>query len=198
MRSSREGRSPPRSHAGSERRAGTTQPEDRHVRPRILVFLHGTVTMHFGAIGHTREERVRQARDTTDPTVRSHATYVPIGRAADKPRCWAAQGAQIDYLSPNRGAERLAEDQTILHRNDFPPGRLLARAAGESYGELIAKDPPDLLLEDDCERNGADEVAYPQIPADQQARILSLVVPEFAGPDHRPDSLSELLRLSHQ
>ena len=168
--------------------------QERILRPRILVFLHGTVTMHSGAIDHTREERVRQVRSGSDPTVRSNATYVPIGHAAEKLRRWSAQGAQIDYLSPNREAERLAEDKAILHQNDFPTGRIFAREPGETYGELIAKDPPNLLLEDDCESIGADEVAYPQIPAKQRERILSLVVPEFAGIDHLPDSLSELFR----
>jgi hypothetical protein len=129
--------------------------------------------------------------------VRSNSTYVPIGGAAGKLHRWSAQGAQIAYLSPNRLAERIAEDVAILQQNGFPPGRVLARAPGESYGELIAKDLPDILLEDDCESIGADEIAYLQIPVDQRTRVLSIVIPEFEGIDHLPDSLSELLRPSN-
>jgi hypothetical protein len=39
---------------------------------------------------------------------------------------------------------------------------------------------------------GADEITYPQIPADLRAQIRSVVVPEFGGFGPLPDSLRDL------
>jgi len=58
---------------------------------------------------------------------------------------------------------------------------------------VAARHPPDVLIEDDCESiGGGAEITYPQIRPDVQARITSIIVPEFGGIDHLPDSLSEL------
>lgn len=37
------------------------------------------------------------------------------------------------------------------------------------------------------------QIAYPQIRPDRRSRIKSIVVPEFGGIDHLPDSLQDLL-----
>jgi hypothetical protein len=160
---------------------------------RLLVFLHGTTLMHPGAAGRSRAERVSQVRDGIDPTVNDFAAYVPVGDAVAKLRRWQEQGAEISYLSPHRDPGGIADDGRVLRRHGFPPGEILTRAAGESYGDVAGRALPDVLVEDDCESiGGAKEVTYPQIPARLRARIRSIVVPEFGGIDHLPDSLDEL------
>jgi hypothetical protein len=71
--------------------------------------------------------------------------------------------------------------------------RALARQAGESYGDVAERGGPDVLIEDDCESIGANEVTYPQTPPDVRARIKSIVVPEFGGLNHLPASPQALL-----
>ena len=58
---------------------------------------------------------------------------------------------------------------------------------------MAGREAPDVLIEDDCESIGADQITYPQIPPDVRARIKSIVVPEFGGLDHLPDSPQALL-----
>jgi hypothetical protein len=71
---------------------------------------------------------------------------------------------------------------------------VLARQPGESYGEVAGREMPDVLIEDDCESiNGAGEITYPQIRPELRVRIKSIIVPEFCGIDHLPDSIQALL-----
>ena len=152
--------------------------------------------MHAGAVGRSRDERVAQVRDGTDRTVDDFAAYVPVGGAVAKLRRWEERGAEIAYLSSHRDPDGVAKDAEVLRRHGFPPGRILACTAGESYGVLAERARPDVLVEDDCESiGGAPQLAYPQIPAPLRAGIGSIVVPEFGGIDHLPDSLEELRAL---
>jgi len=161
---------------------------------RLLVFLHGTTLMHPGAIDRTREERVSQVRAESDPSLHDYAAYVPVDDAVSKLKRWQEQGAQIDYLSSHRDPDDIAKDTSVLRRFGFPPGRILAREPGESYGEVAGREMPDVLIEDDCESlDGAGEITYPQIRAELRNRIKSIIVPEFGGIDHLPDSLQALL-----
>jgi hypothetical protein len=112
-----------------------------------------------------------------------------------KLRRWQGQGARIDYLSSNRDPVAIAQDASILRRYGFPEGRVFAREPGESYGDIAGRELPDVLIEDDCRSIGADEVTYPQIPRGRRSRIRSIIVPEFGGIDHLPDSLEMLLAL---
>ncbi len=160
---------------------------------KIAVFLHGTALMHRGAVGQTREQRVSQVRDGTDETVREFANYVPVEKAVEKLRRWQEQGAELIYLSSHRNRDDVAKDEAVLARHGFPHGPVVARAAGETYGEMIARERPDILIEDDCESIGADEIAYSQIRSDRRDAIKSIIVPEFGGIDHLPDSLDTLM-----
>ncbi len=160
---------------------------------RLLIFLHGTVIMHPGASGRTREERVAQVRTGADPALHDYAAYVPVDNAVAKLQRWQEQGAQIDYLSSHRSSGDVARDASVLQKYGFPPGRVLARETGEGYGEVAGREMPDVLIEDDCESIGADEITFPQIRPERRARIKSIVVPEFGGIDHLPDSLQALL-----
>jgi hypothetical protein len=165
---------------------------------RLLVFLHGTALMHPGAVGRTRQERIAQVRAAQEPTLHDYDAYVPVGHVVAKLRRWQHQGAQIDYLSPHRNPEDVAKDAAVLRRYGFPPGRVLARQPGHSYGQLAGSELPDVLIEDDCQSIGADQITYPQIPADLRRHIKSIVVPEFGGLDHLPDSLQDLLAFNPQ
>jgi hypothetical protein len=160
---------------------------------RLLVFLHGTVLMHAGAADVTRAERVAQVR-ANDPAVREYAAYVPVGDAVAKLRHWQAAGAVVDYLSSHRNPDHVALDALVLRTHDFPAGCMLARLPGETYGEVAGREAPDVLIEDDCESIGADQVTYPQIAPSVRARIKSIIVPEFSGIDHLPDDPQALLR----
>jgi hypothetical protein len=160
---------------------------------RLLIFLHGTAIMHPGAVGRRREERVAQVRTRADPGLRDFAAYVPVDGAVEKLQRWRVQGAQIDYLSSHRNPDDVAKDAFVLEKHCFPPGRILAREPRESYGEVAGREMPDVLIEDDCESiDGAGEITYFQIPPDSRARIRSIIVPEFGGIDHLPDSLDAL------
>lgn len=161
---------------------------------RLLIFLHGTAIMHPGAVGRTREQRVAQVRAGVDPALHDYAAYVPVDGVVAKLRRWREQGAQIDYLSSHRDPEDVAEDRSVLQKHGFPAGRILAREPGESYGDVAGREMPDVLIEDDCESiDGAGELTYPQIRPELRGRIKSIIVPEFGGIDHLPDSLEELL-----
>jgi len=53
---------------------------------------------------------------------------------------------------------------------------------------------PDILIEDDCESIGGEsEMTYPHIREDLKQKIKSIVVKEFQGIDHLPDSLTALI-----
>jgi hypothetical protein len=160
---------------------------------RLLVFLHGTAIMHPAGIGRSREERVAQVRTGADPALHDYAAYVPVGDAVAKLRCWSEQGARLDYLSSHRNPDDVAKDALVLQRFGFPPGRVLARRPGESYGDVVGREMPDVLIEDDCESiGGLAQIAHPQVRRDLRARITSIVVPEFGGIDHLPDSVDDL------
>jgi hypothetical protein len=159
---------------------------------RLLIFLHGTVIMHSGAVGRERAERVDQVR-AGHPTVGEYATYVPVGGAVAKLERWQDAHAQIDYLSSHREPDDVAKDVLVLRTYAFPLGRVLARRPDESYGELVGHELPDVLIEDDCESIGAGQISYPQIRPDLRVRIKSIIVPEFGGIDHLPDLPQDLL-----
>jgi hypothetical protein len=150
--------------------------------------------MHAGAIGRTREERVAQVRAGTDPSIRDASTYVPVDGVVAKLRRWYEQGAEIEYLTANRDPGSIAADEGVLERHRFPPGRVLARGPGETYGDVAARAAPDVLIEDDCESvGGAAQMTHPQLPPELRERIASIVVQEFGGHDHLPDSPERLL-----
>lgn len=172
---------------------------------KILVFLHGTLIMHKGAVGKTREEIVEQVK-VQEESVRDFGSYVPIGNAAEKLNTWAKQGAEILYLSAltenkkARGDEIVSKDglrvdQEILDRYGFPKGTIYHRQKGESYAQIAEKVTPDVLIEDNCESIGGEkEMTITFIRPDVKQRIKSIAIKEFGGIDHLPDDLSELFK----
>jgi hypothetical protein len=95
-------------------------------------------------------------------------------------------GAQIDYLSSHRNRMTWALDAFVLRMHGFPAGRVLARQPAESYGEVAGREAPDVLIEDDCESIGANEITYPQIPPDVRARINQSSSPSSAASTTSP------------
>jgi hypothetical protein len=165
---------------------------------RLLVFLHGTVLIHAGGVGVTRSERVAQVR-AKHPTVREYAAYVPIGEAVAKLHRWQDAGAVVDYLSSHRNPDDVALDALVLRAHGFPAGRVFARRPGETYGDIAGREAPDVLIEDDCESIGANQITYSQIPSAARACIKSIIIPRIRWhrpPPRRPPSPAALAQPS--
>lgn len=164
---------------------------------KIMVFLHGTVIMHKSAVGRQREERVRQILDRRDQAIYDFGSYIPVDDAVRKLQAWGQQGAEIVYLSSHTAVELVEMDRDVLCRHRFPEGRIFFRQLGEHYADVVEGVLPDILIEDDCESiGGQEEMAYPHIRAELQARIQSVVVKEFGGIDHLPDDITALINLA--
>ncbi len=162
---------------------------------KIMVFLHGTLLMHPGGIGKTREERVGQVV-AGEASTRDFASYVPVGNAVEKLTGWQEQGAIIAYLSPRREPADIDLDAGILSAFGFPAGPIEHRREGETYRQVLERRRPDFLIEDDCESIGGEtEMTYPGLPPELKAAIHSIVVKEFGGIDHLPDRPDDLVRL---
>ncbi|HZR44262.1 MAG TPA: hypothetical protein VFB12_29385 [Ktedonobacteraceae bacterium] len=159
---------------------------------KIVVFLHGTAIMHCGALGHTREERVRQVQ-TGEPSVCDFASYVPVGKAVSKLRRWREQGAEICYLSSHKNPVYVEQDRAVLNSYHFPTGQIFCRQPGKRYQHVAERVLPDVLIEDDCESiGGIGEMTYPHLKPEVQAKIVSIVVHEFEGLGHLTDDLFAL------
>jgi len=157
---------------------------------KIMIFLHGTTVMHRNALGHTREERVRQVLEG-DASIFDFASYVPVGGAVQKLQAWKEQGAEIAYLSSNTEVEELEKDTRVLAVHGFPVGPLLFRQGYETYRDEAERILPDILIEDDCESIGGEvQMTYTHIRQELKSRIRHIVVREFDGIDHLPDPIS--------
>ena len=88
---------------------------------KLLVFTEGTILMHKGGIGHSREERVRQVREK-EASIHDYASYVPIGDAAEKLKRWQKDGAEILYLTSRRRSEEIEQIRDVLKKHGFPEG----------------------------------------------------------------------------
>ncbi len=110
---------------------------------KTLVFLHGTTIMHKAAIGHTREEIVKQVI-AGDKSVHDYASYVPVGQAVKKLKAWQQQGVEILYLSSHETVEDVEKDKSVLKKYGFPDGRVLFRQKGEQYQDIAERIMPDV------------------------------------------------------
>jgi hypothetical protein len=159
---------------------------------KILVFLHGTIIMHKNAIGHTREEIVKQVIEG-DKSVHDYASYIPIGNAVKKLKTWEKQGSEIIYLSSHRTSKNVKKDGFVLKKYGFPNNKVLFRQGNESYADVAEKVMPDILIEDDCESiGGKNEMTYTYIKPELKKKIKHIIVKEFSGVDHLPNKISEL------
>jgi hypothetical protein len=158
---------------------------------KILVFTEGTIIMHRGGVGHSREEVVRQVEEG-EKTIHDWISYVPVGDAVTKLETWKNQGAEILYLTSRTAADEVASIKSILRKYKFP-GRLLSCREGEQYNDVAERVIPDIFVEDDCESiGGAGEMTISHVDPEIRKRIKSISVKEFGGIDHLPDDIAAL------
>jgi hypothetical protein len=145
--------------------------------PRILIFTEGTILgpRHWWEFFNDRG-------------------YVTINLCVEKISRWYAQGAQIAYLTSRRKPDDVAAIAKILRDAGLPGCALYYRGKGEEYRHVAENLIPDVLIEDDCrsiggQRNWTITYVRPEI----KSRIRSIIVREFGGIDHLPDSLADLL-----
>jgi hypothetical protein len=172
-----------------------SEPEEGRRMMNIMIFLHGTAIMHQHGLGVTREERVKQVIEGIDSSLRDYASYVPVGHAVEKIRKWQEQGAAICYLSSHTTLADVKKDRLVLQTYGFPEGEVFSRAIGQSYQDLAETVLPDVLIEDDCESIGGEQaMTITHVRSAYKQRITSIVVKEFGGIDHLPDTLAALKR----
>jgi len=169
---------------------------------KILIFLHGTLIMHKNAAGLDRGKIIQQVVDQED-SIRDFKNYIPIGNASEKLKKWAAQGAEICYLSAltenkkGRGDEivgkkGLRADSVVLTKYDFPAGTIYHREQDEEYKDVVERVLPDVIIEDDCESiGGAEEMTYTHLRPELKEKIKSVTVKEFSGIDHLADEIAK-------
>ena len=87
-------------------------------------------------------------------------------------------------------------DVLVLRTHWFPARRVLTRHPAESYGDVVGREAPDIMIEDDCQSLRTGQITYPQIPTSVRTRIKSIIVPELGGIDHLPDDPQALLTSS--
>ncbi len=149
--------------------------------------------MHRHAANCSRTEIVRQVTEN-DETLRDFGSYVPIGHSVKKLNRWAAQAAEILYLTSRKKEDEVDLIRSVLLKNGFPEGKLLFRNEYEEYKDIAEKVLPRILIEDDCESiGGADEMTITHINPELKRKIKSIIVKEFGGIDHLPDNIEDLI-----
>ena len=162
---------------------------------KILVFTEGTIIMHKGALGLSRELIVKQVIKNQDPSLRNWASYVPIGKAVSKLNTWKNQRAKILYLTSRIENSEIAIIDNVLRKNDFPDGTLLHRTRNNHYKDVVEKVMPNLIIEDDCESiGGSSEMTYTFLKTEVKEKIKLVLVKEFEGIDDLPDGIIDLIK----
>jgi hypothetical protein len=159
---------------------------------KILIFTEGTILMHKNAIGHSREDIIKQVKEDEE-SVSDFASYVPIGKAAKKLKNWNNQGAEILYLTSRTKPDEIEDVKNVLRKFGFPEGQLLFRKKDEEYKNIAEKIKPRILIEDDCEGIGGEEMTITHLNPEIKEKIKSIIIKEFSGIDQLPDKVSELL-----
>lgn len=116
------------------------------------------------------------------------ASYVPVKNAGSKVKEWENQGYDISYITSQQAPEVIKTIENVLKKYDFPAGLLYFREEGEEYKDTVTRAKPDVLIEDNCESIGADEMICQHL--DPALKITCIVVPEFYGIDHLPTILN--------
>jgi len=160
---------------------------------KILIFTEGTALMPSSARDLSREERVKQSASESDD-VKNFRSYIPNGEAVSKIQNWENQGAEIYYLTSSSTAQKVDDIRFVLTTFKFPDAQnLLFRKEGQEYKDVAEELMPDIFIEDDCESIGGEaEMTYPHIKPELKPKIHSIIVKEFAGIDHLPDSIIDL------
>ena len=106
--------------------------------------------MHKSALGHTREEIIKQSINK-EVAVKNFKDYIPIGNAVNKIKIWKKQGAEILYLTSRRRKDEIQTVKNTINKFKFPKGKLYFREETESYSDVAKRIIPDVLIEDNCE-----------------------------------------------
>lgn len=138
---------------------------------KILIFTEGTIIMH-----------------SSDNKIEDYASYIPVKNAVSKVKQWKNQGYDISYITSRQTPEEVKIIEDVLEKHNFPEGTLYFRKEDEEYKDVVARVKPNILIEDNCESIGAEEIICHHL--DPALKITCIVVPEFGGIDHLPDILS--------
>ncbi|MEK6871878.1 MAG: hypothetical protein AABX16_03160 [Nanoarchaeota archaeon] len=162
---------------------------------KILIFTEGTIIMHQNAVGHTRNEIVKQVK-SQEKSVIDYKLYVPIGNAVKKLKNWKKDGAEILYLTSRKKSKEIEQIKSVLKKYDFPNGQLLFRRKNEEYKDIAERIFPDILIEDDCESiGGINEMTITHVQPEIKDKIKSISLKEFEGIGTLPDKISVLMKL---
>ena len=162
---------------------------------KILVFTEGTILMHSSLEGLTREQRVEESKNRVRPLPSDFfKNEIPNGNAVKKLQTWKDQGAEIFYLTSRTIPEQIGDIKNVLRKYSFPDSHnLFFRQKGEEYKDVAERLIPDILIENDCESIGGEkEMTYPHIKPKLKKKIRAIIVEEFSGVGHLPDSLPKL------
>lgn len=128
-----------------------------------------------------------------------HAKYIPIGNCRKKIRSWEEQGAEIVYITSRKTESQVNEIQNLLEKYDFPGTRIYYREKNQKYKDIVEAVLPDILIEDDCRSIGGQwQMCITQVKPERKTKIKSIVVKEFKGIDHLPDSLTALFNNNYR
>lgn len=159
---------------------------------RVLVFTEGTILYHKAAQNQTRDTIVQQVKHK-HPSIYEFSSYLPIGEAPRKLTEWNKQGHQILYLTSRTKPIEIQAIKDVLSKHHFPEGNLLHRCLDENYAQVVARNLPDIIIEDDCESIGGLPITvYAELDPDLIPRVRSILVKEFAGIDPLPDILTDI------
>jgi hypothetical protein len=171
---------------------------NRYLILNILIFTEGTIIMHPGGIGHNPEEIIGQVKGN-EQSIHDWVSYVQIGNAVVKLEMWAAEGAEIIYVTSRTEPSEIKNVGEVLKKHSFPDGRLLYRQGNQQYKDIAEQVAPDILIEDDCRSiGGRDEMMITHVKLEIRRKIKSIPVKEFGGIDHLPDTINELYLYSKE
>jgi len=136
---------------------------------KLLIFTEGTIIMH-----------------SAENKIKDYVCHIPIKNAATKVSNWKRQGYKISYITSRQVQEEINAIKGVLKKYNFPGGILYYRENNEEYKDVVARAKPDILIEDNCESIGAEEIIAPYL--NPSLKITCIVVPEFEGIDHLPDT----------
>lgn len=121
--------------------------------------------------------------------------YIPTVGSIDKIKGWASQGAEIVYLTSRKRDTSIRQIKSILTQYKFEGSFLYYRTNHEEYKDIVAQIHPKILIEDNCKSIGGTwQMCITHVEKSLKNKITSLVVKEFRGLNHLPDSLDELMK----
>lgn len=143
-----------------------------------MIFTEGTVLGPQNVFGHF-----------------NHAAYVPIKNCLNIIKSWKNQGARILYFTSRKNENKVQGVKKLLIKHQFPGECLYYRDKGQSYADIVEQVVPNILIEDDCRSIGGKwQMCITYVKPQVRNGINSIVVKEFAGIDHLPQSISNLLK----